>query len=95
MIQVAILDSTQQVFIKHLSYASTNLGIGRGEKHVTLFLVIRNLSFGWGARLTHIRESENTIGRVRFVPKPSGSFYCGDIRKERDLCELKQSKKTF
>ena len=27
MIEVAISDSTEQVFIKHLSYASTNLGI--------------------------------------------------------------------
>ena len=27
MIEVAMLDSMEQVFIKHLSYASTNLGI--------------------------------------------------------------------
>lgn len=35
MISVAILGLSQWVFIKHLSYARTSLGIGRDKKHMT------------------------------------------------------------
>lgn len=91
-IQVAILDSAHQLFLKCISYPSTNIGIRRGKS--IWLLAIRNLSSIWEGRTNTCKWIREDNG-VWFVPKVSGSFYCGDIRKERGLYELKQPKETF
>lgn len=88
--QVAPLETTHQVFIKRLSYASSSVGLGKVKKHKTLSCRTGICLSVGGTGLTHMSQRENRRGRVCSVPKLSGSSYGWDSGRESNLCALKQ-----
>lgn len=85
--QVAPLETTHQVFIKRLSYASSSVGLGKVKKHKTLSLPYRDLSFSQRNR-THTHESaREQKGQSVLCSQIVGHFvWLGQRERESSLC---------